>query len=264
MPPRAWAQTGLYVALGAAALLGPLWWLIRALGVGESGLGPGLVLLLAGLLLLGLCWVFVPRVDLPGRSPHRGRRGARRVALTFDDGPGDDTAAVLEALRRHGARATFFCVGARAAARPELVRRLVESGHEIGNHTHEHCQLHRLGRAEIARQIDLAQEALIRAGAPPPRWFRAPHGFKSPLLPALLRRRGLRLCAWTRGVWDTDCPGADVIARRAAVHLRDGAILLLHDGGGDRRQTAAALDEILAECRRRGLAPVTLGQLLSE
>ncbi|MCS6912603.1 MAG: polysaccharide deacetylase family protein [Myxococcales bacterium] len=221
-----------------------------------------LVLVVAALTLL--LWMYVPRLDWPGHSLWRGPRGGGRIALTFDDGPnGEDTRAVLAVLSAHGARATFFCLGQAAAAQPELVRRIAAEGHLVANHGDSHRKLCWLRRAEVAAEIDRAQQRLLATGVPPPRWFRAPHGFKSPFLPGLLRARSLRLAAWTRGVWDSDRPGAAIIARRACRHLRDGAILLLHDGGGDRSQTAQALEEILAECARRGLRPVTLDELVA-
>src|SRR5262249_27510204 len=104
-----------------------------------------------------------------------------------------------------------------------------------------------------------AQQAIIGAGAPPPVWFRAPHGFKSPFLPRALSRAKLQLVAWTHGVWDTDRPGAAEIARRAIGKLDDGDILLLHD----LPQTAEALGPILDACAARGLRPVTLSELVS-
>jgi peptidoglycan/xylan/chitin deacetylase (PgdA/CDA1 family) len=219
---------------------------------------------LTAAILFGLycAWLYLPDVS---RAPRRGRRGRRRIALTFDDGPnGADTARVLDTLARHGARATFFCVGEAARRQPALVRRMVEEGHVVGNHTLEHRKLPWCSRAEVARQIDGAQAALIDAGAPPPTLFRAPHGFKSPHLPGALARQSLSLVAWTHGVWDTDRPGSAEIVRRSLGKLDDGVILLLHDGtlGADRSQTAEALDAILVECARRGLTPVTLPELL--
>ncbi|MBI5482167.1 MAG: polysaccharide deacetylase family protein, partial [Deltaproteobacteria bacterium] len=96
--------------------------------------------------------------------------------------------------------------------------------------------------------------------------FRAPHGFRSPFLAAALAAAGQRLCAWTAGVWDTDRPGAEVIAARARRALRPGAVLLLHDGGpgADRTQTAAALPAIIAAARARGLRLVTVPELMRE
>ena len=216
-----------------------------------------------------LAWIYLPDVDLPGRSPRRGRAsplGVTRVALTFDDGPnGDDTAAILDALRDHGARATFFVVGDAVRRHPELVRRMVAEGHEVGNHTDNHTKLAWLPADEVGRQLDGASEAIVNAGAPAPRWFRAPHGFKSPFLPRALRDRGLRMVAWSHGVWDTDRPGADVIAERAIGCFSDGEILLLHDGtvGADRSQTAMALRSILAAASSRGVLFVTIPEILS-
>lgn len=215
-----------------------------------------------------LAWVYLPDVDLPGRSPRRGPRsaGRPRVALTFDDGPnGGDTAAILDALREHGARATFFVVGDAVRQHPELVQRMVKEGHVVGSHTDHHRKLAWLGRGEVARELDGVRDAIVEAGAPEPRWFRAPHGFKSPFLPSALRRRQLSLVAWSHGVWDTDRPGADVIAERAIGCLSDGEILLLHDGTlcADRSQTADALRRILEAAKQRGFDLVTIPEMMS-
>lgn len=231
-------------------------------------LAVGGALALGAWIALGLyaCHLLLPGL---GRAPFRGPRGTGRIALTFDDGPnGAATDGVLAALARHRARATFFVVGGSAAAEPERVRRITAAGHEIGNHTMDHAILTFRRPAEVRRQLTEAQAAIERAGAPRPRWFRAPHGFKSPFLPRALRESGLGLVAWTRGVWDTDCPGVDAIVERTVgqrgERLSDGEILLLHDGerGLDRSQTAGALDRILEGCRARGLEPVTLSELL--
>jgi len=142
---------------------------------------------------------------------------------------------------------------------------MAAAGHTIGNHTFDHARLPWRSPTEISRQIGRTQEALVAAGAPPPRWFRAPHGWKSPFLSGALRRDKLRWVAWTHGVWDTSprviAQGAREIARRVIARLDDGDLILLHDGGGDRSQTAAALDEILDACAARGLRAVTLEEL---
>jgi peptidoglycan/xylan/chitin deacetylase (PgdA/CDA1 family) len=161
-------------------------------------------------------------------------------------------------------RATFFVVGEAARRHPALVRRMVDEGHTIGSHTDSHRKLAWLSAASIARELDGAADAIVAAGAPSPAWFRAPHGFKSPFLPAALRRRGLHLVAWTHGVWDTDCPGAEVIAERAISCLDDGEILLLHDGtlGADRSQTAQAVARIVKTAQERGITLVSVPEML--
>jgi peptidoglycan-N-acetylglucosamine deacetylase len=237
-------------------------------GQGNVAIASAVVLGLALIAGAYFAWVYLPDFDLPGRSPRRGRPaadGRTRVALTFDDGPnGVDTAAILDVLRRYGVHATFFVVGQAARRYPELVRRMVDEGHVVGSHTDSHRKLAWLSAEDIARELDGAADAITAAGAPPPAWFRAPHGFKSPFLPAALRRRGLQLVAWTHGVWDTDRPGADAIAERAIGCLDDGEILLLHDGtmGADRSQTASALERIVAAARQRGVALVSLPEIL--
>jgi peptidoglycan/xylan/chitin deacetylase (PgdA/CDA1 family) len=264
MPLKAWRRAILCTLAGLtplallfrAALDAPPAWRV------VDGLLIAAILATTGYLL----WVYLPDVDLPGRTIRRGPRGRGRIAITFDDGPnGAHTTAVLDVLRRHRAKATFFCVGEAARSSPELVRRMLADGHEVGNHTLEHRILAWEKPEEVARQIRAAQEALVSAGAPRPRLFRAPKGFKSPHLPGVLAKERLQLVGWTRGVWDTDVPGVDVIVARARESLQDGAILLLHDGlpGKDRAQTARALDEILTECAKRGLVPVTVPELLA-
>jgi peptidoglycan/xylan/chitin deacetylase (PgdA/CDA1 family)/uncharacterized membrane protein YbhN (UPF0104 family) len=220
--------------------------------------------LAAALAVLHVLW---PAFDLGLGSLRRGRRDARQVALTFDDGPSDDTPAILDALDRAGARATFFVLGVAAERRPELVREIARRGHEVALHGHSHARLALAGPRTVAAELDRGREAIRRAGVEPARLFRAPHGWKGPFLGPALRARGLTLVAWTRGVWDTERPGAARIAERASRRPRPGEIVLLHDGcatpGLDPRrdQTAEAVAEIVRRWRAEGYAPVTVGAL---
>lgn len=233
--------------------------------------GAALALALATLLLaLAAAQALWVRFDLTGRSLRRGPRDGRRAALTFDDGPSDDTPAVLDALDRAGARATFFVLGEAARRRPDLVRELARRGHEVALHGHTHGKLLAASPARVARELDLCAAAIRDAGVEPSPLFRAPHGFRGPFLGPALRARGLTLVGWTRGVFDTERPGAEVIAERACRRMRPGEILLLHDGcatpGIDPRrdQTAAAVPEIVARWRRGGFQLVTVSELAAE
>ena len=196
-----------------------------------------------------------------------GRRIRRDVvALTFDDGPSPDTTPrILDILRAEGVRATFFVLGKHAERHPEIVERIVREGHELGNHGYDHGILAFAGANAVHRQLLRTERLLRRAGGPPVRVFRAPHGFRSPFVARTARRLGYVTCAWSAGVFDTAKPGADVIARRSAKALRPGAILLLHDADGwgddDRSQTADALPAIIATARERGLAFLTMGEM---
>ncbi len=218
-------------------------------------------------LALALLHAFWPRFDLAGLTLSRGGRGARLVALTFDDGPSDDTPAVLEALERAAVPATFFVLGEAAERRPDLVREIARRGHAVALHGQTHARLVLAGPGRVAAELDRCRHAIRSAGVEPSRWFRAPHGWKGPFLAPALRARGLALAAWTRGVWDTERPGPDVIAERATRRPRAGEILLLHDGCGTpgidprRDQTAAAIPEIARRWREAGFSFATLDAL---
>jgi len=196
-----------------------------------------------------------------------GKRIRRPVAaLTFDDGPSPDvTPRILDTLRREGVRATFFVLGKHAERHPELIERMVREGHEVANHGYDHGILAFAGPAEIHHQLHRTQRIVERAGAPRPRSFRAPHGFRSPFVTRTARRLGYRTCAWSRGVFDTSKPGVPTIVKRSVDGLEPGAVLLLHDADGwgedDRTQTAEALPAIIAAGRERGLEFVTMHEI---
>lgn len=183
---------------------------------------------------------------------------ARTVALTFDDGPNPTaTPRVLEALASRGVRATFFLLGRHVVKWPQVARAVHEAGHQLGNHGYAHRKLHRRGPRFVRRDLELGTQAIEDATGERPRFFRAPHGFRSPWVTPIARSLGQRTVGWSLGVWDSDRPGAGEIARRAIIGARAGTILLLHDGDGydptgDREQTAAAVAPIIDALRTRG------------
>jgi peptidoglycan/xylan/chitin deacetylase (PgdA/CDA1 family) len=199
-----------------------------------------------------------------GRPLSRLPNTRRQVALTFDDGPSPlATRRVLEVLRAAGAPATFFLLGKHVDQWPELAREVAADGHELGNHGYHHRKLHLRGPAYVRRDLTMGADAIERATGSRPSFFRAPHGFRSPWVTGIARGLGQRTVGWTLGVWDSDRPGADVIARRAIAGTRPGSILLLHDGdgydpAGDRSQTAEALPAIIQGLRSRGYELVRL------
>jgi peptidoglycan-N-acetylglucosamine deacetylase len=262
MPWRKKLLVALAFAVGAALLASGA----AAIDRGHPVLGAGLVLAtcVAVALVLQAYWV---RWDLSGASLRGGRPEVRQVALTFDDGPGPDTPAVLAALDAAGVRATFFVLGTAAVARPDLVREVARRGHLVALHGHSHKKLHLASPRDVAAELDRGRDAIRAAGVEPAPFFRAPHGFKGPILGRALRRRGWTLVGWTRGVWDTERPGAGAIADRACDRMRGGEILLLHDGCGTsgidprRDQTAAALADIVRRWREAGFEFVTVEDL---
>ncbi|HVR95249.1 MAG TPA: polysaccharide deacetylase family protein [Thermoanaerobaculia bacterium] len=194
---------------------------------------------------------------LPAEAAARGE-----VALTLDDGPDPEvTPRVLDLLDRHGARATFFCIGRRAAACPEIVAETVRRGHRVENHTWSHpnsfaCYPPGAMRREMLR----AQEVLERTAGTAPRWFRAPAGMRNLFLDPLLHTAGLALVSWTRRGFDTVSREPALVARRLLRGLAAGDVLLLHDGsalrGGGNPPVLEVLPRVLDALAERGLRAV--------
>jgi peptidoglycan/xylan/chitin deacetylase (PgdA/CDA1 family) len=243
------------------------------IAVAAAGLArrrPGAAIAGAGAAAAVAAAAFMPRSPAFGRALVRGPLDRPRAALTFDDGPGPSTAAVLDALADAGARATFFVLGRQAERHPALVRRIAAEGHQLASHGYDHGILIFRGPGHVEDQLlraERAVEAAAGAGAMS-RLFRAPHGYRGPATALGARRAGYRMAAWTRGVFDSAEPGAAAIARRTARALEPGAIVLLHDADGwaperPRQQTADALPEICRAARARGLELVTLDELVA-
>ena len=187
-----------------------------------------------------------------------------RVSLTFDDGPNPEaTPRILDALAAQNVKATFFILGAHAERWPDLVRRVAMEGHQIGNHGYFHRKLHFKSPSYVKRDMTLGKKAIERASGVTPRFFRAPHGFRSPWVNAIAHSLGERTIGWSLGVWDSDQPGVDAIVNRTLEGAKAGSIILLHDGdgynaNGDRMQTAQAVPAIISGLRERGFELVTL------
>jgi peptidoglycan/xylan/chitin deacetylase (PgdA/CDA1 family) len=203
-----------------------------------------------------------------GPVPARGPADAPFAALTFDDGPGPSTPAILDALRAEGVRATFFVLGRQARQHPDLVRRMRDEGHQIASHGYDHGILVWRGPGYIREQLHRTELAIEEAAGPGAltRVFRAPHGYRGPATWAAVRAAGYRMMGWSKGVFDSANPGADVVVERSAKALSPGCILLLHDADGwdpdaVRDDTAAAIPGICAAARNMGLELVTLDEL---
>ncbi|MCG6493048.1 polysaccharide deacetylase family protein [Kitasatospora sp. A2-31] len=174
--------------------------------------------------------------------------GGRTVALTFDDGPGPATGQVLDLLAQYGARATFCQIGQQAAANPALVKRIVAAGHRLCDHSVDHPQpFAALPHDRADYEIAHAEEQIVRAGGPGTRvsWFRAPGGGFTADNQRIAAGLGLRPLGWSVDPRDWSRPGVASIVASVQSQLRPGGVVLLHDGGGDRSQTVAALKQLL-------------------
>jgi peptidoglycan-N-acetylglucosamine deacetylase len=194
----------------------------------------------------------------------------RTVALTFDDGPGRSTPAVLDILQQAQVQATFFVVGKKVAAEPEMLRRVLAEGHALGNHTWSH----KIPRAasgwnpkKLAGEIERTRRAVVDAAGLKPCLFRPPGGIVKGA-DKVTRHAGLSVILWSVDTRDwADPPTGDknfatVIRKRAAAGLtEEHPVILLHDGGGDRAATVAALPGIIEDYRAHGYRFVTLDKM---
>jgi peptidoglycan/xylan/chitin deacetylase (PgdA/CDA1 family) len=184
------------------------------------------------------------------------------VALTFDDGPGPYTDQVLDVLKRNHAPATFFIVGAMLRYfRPQLDRE-IHDGFVVGDHTMTHPSLRGKSRDDQLAEIGGDAGMLANAGARAPKLFRPPYGLFDRHTLDVLERRKMLAVLWTIDSRDFERPGVKVIVHNVLANAKPGAIVMLHDAGGDRSQTIAALPEIIRRLRKRGYELVTVPRML--
>lgn len=194
------------------------------------------------------------------------RTDRKEVWLTIDDGPHpQDTPQVLDVLRKHRARATFFVVGQRVREHEAAARAIVREGHTLANHSRTHPALtfwcH--AGARLAREIDEGAEIIRSVSGSLPRWFRPPVGMANPLAHLLLRDHGMRLIGWSARGLDGVTRDIDAALARILAAVRPGAIILLHEGRRDRRGRALSpilLDRLLWRLSAEGYAFVVPGE----
>jgi peptidoglycan/xylan/chitin deacetylase (PgdA/CDA1 family) len=250
-------SAGFHAAAAAALLAFPAAWG----GVLAALVGNHAVITAAG--MFPRCGWLGPNVSRLTRAPD----GV--LALTFDDGPDPDvTPAVLDLLAQADARATFFCVGRRAEAHPDIVAAIRAGGHGVENHTYSHPNGFAFrGPRGLRREIDRAQHAIARSGGGRPMFFRAPAGIQNPWLSIVLAGAGLSLVSWTRRGFDTVTRDGTRVAARLQRGLRGGDILLLHDATSARTAhgrpvVLEALPRVLDRMISKGLRSEALHAVL--
>jgi peptidoglycan-N-acetylglucosamine deacetylase len=185
-----------------------------------------------------------------------GGRGRKRIAIGFDDGPGDYTLRILRVLRQFDSRATFFEIGQETPGRAATMRRILAQGSEIGNHSLHH---------ESDPSADSLRETnrlIRRATGFRPCDFRPPDGHVNSALIARAHAQHLVTVNWDVDPRDWADPGIGAIASDVIRNAHSGSIVVMHDGGGDRSQTIAALPSILAHFRARGYKFVPVAELI--
>ncbi|WP_310162621.1 polysaccharide deacetylase family protein [Pseudoxanthomonas japonensis] len=246
-PPR---RPGLILGLLALSQVGVawLWW--------RYGWAVGLSAMMATHLLVVWATLY-PRATLFCPALSRLPTDERVVWLTIDDGPSADTAAMLDLLDRHGAKATFFLVGERAMAQPDVVQAIRDRGHGIGNHSASHpdTRFWRLGPGALEDEIGRNQSILTAITGDTPRWYRSVVGMTNPFVGLSLKRHALARVAWSaRGFDGVDCQPGQVLARITR-DIDPGAIVLLHEGAAH-GHNVAILAQLLAWLDAQGYRTV--------
>ena len=207
-------------------------------------------LLLAGLALgAGPAQAAQPNADIVTSTRHEGQY----VSLTFDDGPNPpDTLRLLQVLKKHHVKATFCLWGDHVRQHPEVARAIARDGHTLCNHTMHHDNLATWSpdaiRADLEQTTAVIREAVPGAHIP---YFRAPYGSWGQA-PEVAADLGMQPLGWRLVIGDWEPPGVDELVRRLREGVTPGAVVLAHDGGGDRSQTVDAIDRVIPELKAQG------------
>ncbi|MET9956083.1 polysaccharide deacetylase family protein [Streptomyces sp. NPDC006339] len=197
----------------------------------------------------------VPPVKTPESIAHAAEKGGNAVNITIDDGPDPRwTPKVLDILEEHGVKAVFCMVGPQAAQHPDLVRRVVADGHRLCDHTVSHDTTMDKKPVAYQRQQILQGKKMIEdaAGGAKVEYYRAPGGAFTPDSRRIAAAAGMRPLGWNVDTKDFERPGTAAIVRTVKTELGNGPTILFHDGGGDRRQTVAALRQVLPWLKDQG------------
>ncbi len=211
----------------------------------------------------------VPQSQLYGRSFIGLAPGTKQLALTYDDGPNDPyTGKLLDVLAKADVKATFFLIGRYVRQRPDIVRRVVEAGHAIGNHTWDHPNLIWCSPAETRRQLSETQKAIEDACGIQATLFRPPFGGRRPGTFSTAREIGLAPIMWRVTCYDWSATSHESIESKARAQIRGGDVILLHDGshrafGVDRSHTVEATGNLLVEYSGKGYSFGTIPEMVS-
>jgi peptidoglycan-N-acetylglucosamine deacetylase len=192
----------------------------------------------------------------------RGTPNQKLVALTFDDGPGPMTPQFLKVLKDNHAPATFFVITEQLKDFGAASRAAVQQGFEVGNHTVDHQMLATLGKKDQEHEINDATAQMKQAGLPAPQLFRPPGDSFDDATVSILRKQHLLMTLWDVDTEDYKLPGTPAIVNTVLSQAKPGSIVLMHDGGGPRDQTLAAVPQIIKGLRAKGFKLVTVPELV--
>lgn len=187
------------------------------------------------------------------------------VCLTFDDGPTPDyTPKILDLLKKYDAKATFFVLGEFVNYYPEIATRIIEEGHEIGNHTFSHPEMTQLSIEELQSEILATERTICFHTKAKCSLFRPTYGVFRAESINQVESLGYRVVLWSRDMFvkDWELPGSEVIVERVLENIGNGSIILLHDAGGNREQTVEATRKLIPTLLERGYHFITVSELI--
>jgi peptidoglycan-N-acetylglucosamine deacetylase len=205
------------------------------------------------------------RKKFPDVVFHSGSSANKEVALTFDDGPDNHyTPEILDILKQSGVRATFFVIGVHAQTYPDILRRMVNEGHAIGNHTWDHPDLVTVSSEQIRSELNRTDDALDSILGYNPALFRPPFGAVSVRVVNQVASLGYKIIDWSVDTRDWTGAPPSVILQRVQAEVHPGGIILEHCAGGnvDLRNTVNALPQIISLLKKQGFQFVTVPDLL--
>ncbi len=217
------------------------------------------------IILLLLCFLCLSSFDADTGSPvyTAGDTDAHLIALTFDDGPDAvKTAEILDVLKENGICATFFIVGENAAQNEDVIERMINEGHEIGNHTFAHKYLSGTMRTVMEREIDLCDDVIFNHSEYNSVVFRPPGGLYDATLRAVCADRGYSVVLWSIDTRDWAGNSAADIESEILKYVEDGSIILMHDNIYGEAHTAEALRNVVPKLKKLGYSFVTVSELI--
>lgn len=186
------------------------------------------------------------------------------VALTFDDGPHKyRTDEILDVLKKYDVKATFFTVGKMAREYPNVIRREIAEGHEIGNHTNTHAKMSKMTQKSLRAELEATEEVLFEIAEYRPKLFRPPEGWCSESIAAIAGEMDYNVILWNIDTLDWAHNEPDKICKCVFDGIRPGSIILFHDYVSGKSPTVEALETIIPELKLRGYRFVTVSELIN-
>lgn len=186
---------------------------------------------------------------------------ARKIAITFDDGPHPETLRVLDLLKQYGAKGTFFCIGKQIEKHPDILRKIVDEGHTVGNHTYSHSTKWGFFRKQqVIDEMKRTNDVIMGITSMKAKLFRPPFGVTSPSIAKALKITGYNVIGWNIRSLDTVIKDEHKILNRIKKQLKPGSIILLHDTSA---KSVKVLEQLLVLLQKNNYEAVTVDELLN-